>query len=98
MKKIDWKQKKLQISFHILATATAALGWWGLLYPELAMTPDTYRVVYEETSETGDYIHGDVSMVEWDADQDIYRKILSADRSQLRFRSKLLMKLNTPGE
>lgn len=28
--------------------ACAAFGWWGILYPELAMTPDTYKVVREE--------------------------------------------------
>lgn len=25
----------------------AVFGWWGVLYPELAMTPDTYKVVRE---------------------------------------------------
>lgn len=65
----------------------AAFGWWGLLYPELTMTPDTYAVIGEET------VQELPEVVEWDFDSDIYRDILEADRSQIHFRSRLLKEL-----
>ena len=69
---------------RILLCICAAFGWWGFLYPELALTSDTYRVVDEngvvcESEEDG----------EWDPDDGIYWRMLGADSSQIRFRSKL---------
>lgn len=77
--------KKTFIGVRIGLGICAALGWWGLIYPELAMTPDTYRVV----SEVGSVQQGE-DVVEWDFDSNIYKKVLSADKDQIRFRSKLL--------
>ena len=37
--------KKKWINIRIIAGMCAALGWWGLLYPELALTPDTVKVI-----------------------------------------------------
>ncbi len=31
--------EKKWTKFRIIAGMCAALGWWGLLYPELALTP-----------------------------------------------------------
>lgn len=62
-----------------------AMGWWGILYPQLTMTPDTYRVVSENGAVQKDY-----EVVEWDFDDSIYMEILNADSSRIRFRSKLL--------
>lgn len=62
-----------------------AMGWWGILYPQLTMTPDTYRVV----SENGAVQKG-CEVVEWDFDDSTYMEILNADSSRIRFRSKLL--------
>lgn len=76
--------KKKLIGIRISFAVCAALGWWGVLYPELTMTPDTYRVVSEEGA-----VQPDENMVEWDFDNDIYHEILNADRSRIRFRSKL---------
>ena len=76
--------KKKLFGIRITFAVCAALGWWGVLYPELTMTPDTYRIVSEEGT-----VQSDENMVEWDFDNDIYREILNADRSRIRFRSKL---------
>lgn len=68
---------------RILLFVCAALGWWGFLYPELAMTPDTYRVV-EQDGMTRTEIEKKES-----SGNDIYWEVLNADSSQIRFRSKL---------
>ena len=85
------KKDKLFISFRIFVTVCAAWGWWGVLYPELTMTPDTYCIIYEETgAPTESYVQEQVEMVEWKLDNDIYETVLGAERSQIRFRSRLL--------
>lgn len=72
--------KILQISLVICA----ALGWWGLIYPELTLTPDTYQVFYRDKA-----VQQQQEVVEWDFDSTIYMDVLNADSSQIRFRSKL---------
>lgn len=80
---------KKRMEIRILLCICAALGWWGILYPELTMTPDTYRIV----DETGS-VQNTEEVLEWDFDSDIYWKVLNADRSQVRFKSRLLTGLN----
>lgn len=77
--------KRYIVGIRITACICAALGWWGVLYPELTMTPDTYRVVDESGS-----VQTESKVVEWDFDSDIYRQILNTDPGRLRFRSRLL--------
>lgn len=62
-----------------------AMGWWGVLYPQLTMTPDTYRVVSEDGT-----VQNSSDVIEWDFDDTIYMEILNAGSSRIRFRSKLL--------
>lgn len=72
----------------------AAFGWWGVLYPELAMTPDTYRVVKEEESSSVSLYDSAVQEAEnWDFDRGIYFEILQAEAGQVRFKSRLLISL-----
>lgn len=60
----------------------AALGWWGALYPELCLTPDTYRVVSEESGEeTGEPAETDGAKLYWE--------LLGTDSSRIRFKSRL---------
>ncbi len=67
----------------------AAIGWWGVLYPELTMTPDTYKVVLEdETAGQSKEIRKEA-----DFDRDIYRMILEAKEGQIRYKSRLWMQL-----
>ena len=83
--------KKSEIGIRVLCSICAAFCWWGFLYPELTMTPDTYCIIYEETgAPTESYIQEQAEMVEWKLDNDIYETVLGAERSQIRFRSRLL--------
>ncbi len=71
-----------------ILSVCAAIGWWGLLYPELTMTPDTYAVVWEDEAVQA---AGDV--IEWESEEEIFRSILAADEDQIRFKSKFLIQL-----
>lgn len=81
----------------------AAFGWWGVLYPELTMMPDTYRVVREEGTSPEESVSqkeqayaenvGGSMAEEWDFDRDIYFEILQAPKGKVRFKSRLLMGL-----
>ncbi len=77
--------KKIMAGMHVVFSICTALAWWGVLYPELTMTPDTYEVIWEKGA-----VQLDKNMVEWDSDTDIYRMILESDGSSIRFRSKFL--------
>lgn len=76
--------KRKQIGIRIVFSICAALGWWGLLYPELTMTPDTYEVVSEDALEVQE------DLLEWDSEEDIYWRILETESGRIRFKSKLL--------
>ncbi len=58
--------------------------WWGLLYPELLVNPDTCHVVDEET---GEEILAQAGQTYAGV---LYQALLEADRSQIRYRSRLL--------
>ncbi len=79
---------KKRIELHILFCICAALGWWGLLYPELAVTPDACRTVQEEGSAQ------EQEAAEWSFDSNLYTEVLGADRSRIRFRSRVLEEIN----
>ncbi len=72
----------------IIATGLAlcvAYGWWGVLYPQLTLNADTYRVVAQDGQEV--CCDGD------DRDVDgtvVYMEMLNADRRQIRFRCRLV--------
>lgn len=67
----------------------AALGWWGLLYPELTLTPDTVKVVYEDSqAETP------AQQQVWSFDNSLYWDILNAAPGKITFRSRLLTDFN----
>lgn len=65
-----------------------ALGIWGILYPELSMTPDTYRRVVKASGE---------EVVEeqeaWDFDAGIYYDILNAPKGSVHFKSRIFKEL-----
>ena len=74
------KWKEIRILFGICA----ALGWWGVLYPELTLLPDTYKIVIrDEFSEEESFSY------EWIAEDALYREILEADADSIVFKSKL---------
>ncbi len=77
--------KRRWIGLRIVVSLCAALGWWGLIYPELTLTPETVKVSVEDEN-------GELQELpeEWEFDSSLYREILNADRSQITFRSRLL--------
>jgi len=81
------KNKKLGI--RIITAMCAALGWWGLLYPELTLTPETVRIVIEDAS--GQEISLDRNK---NLDDSFYLELLEADSGSIRFRSRILTELN----
>ena len=61
-----------------------AFGWWGVLFPQLAMTKDVYRIV----SEDGTVLEQEDAR-EWDFDDETYDQILKAGSGKVRFKSGL---------
>ncbi len=82
--------KRIWAGVKIAACVCAAFGWGGVLYPELVLTADTYRICSDGGQE------GQEIQEEYDfsAQQDIYWTLLKADREDIRFRSKLLVEWN----
>lgn len=81
------KNKKLGI--RIITAMCAALGWWGLLYPELTLTPETVRIVIEDASRQEISLDRNKSL-----DDSFYLELLEADSGSIRFRSRILTELN----
>lgn len=81
------KNKKLGI--RIITAMCAALGWWGLLYPELTLTPETVRIVMEDASGQEISLDRDKS-----PDDSFYLELLEAGFGSIRFRSRILTELN----
>ena len=82
--------EKKWTKFRIIAGMCAALGWWGLLYPELALTPDTVKVIYIDQEGREQLLPS-----EWSFDDDLYLELLEADPDKIHFRSKLLTSLQS---
>lgn len=76
--------KKKLSKLRVLGGICAAFCWWGLLYPELTMTPDTYEVFWEE-----EFVGPMKEMPEWD-EEDVYHMIWETDKENIRFKSRLL--------
>ena len=81
------KNKKLGI--RIITAMCAALGWWGLLYPELTLTPETVRIIIEDASGQEISLDRNKSL-----DDSFYLELLEADSGSIRFRSRILTELN----
>lgn len=77
-----WNFIKSKMNLQLLVWICAALGWWGIIYPEFTLTSDTCRIV----DESGSYVEmeDDYSGIE------LYEDILQADRNHIRPRSKIL--------
>lgn len=76
----DFGRERLAAAVRITLAICAALGWWGVLYPELTMTPDTYAAA-------------DVREAEWEFDSGIYYRLLNAQEGELSFKSRILEEL-----
>lgn len=81
--------KKVKNIIRITTVVCAALGWWGLLFPGLTLTPDTVEIICE--NENGEEITpGNRN----DIPDGLYLELLGTDRGNIRFRSRLLTELN----
>ena len=78
--------KKKWTGIKLVMGICAALGWWGVLYPEFAMTPDTYVVTGTEEGKPSE-------TQKWSFDSEIYWEILNADSDQISFKSRLFEEL-----
>ncbi len=95
------KQNRLKI--QKICWIVAACGWWGALYPQLTLTPDTYKLVAEETGIEATQVQAvetteeelEAVDAQWDFDRDIYEELFDTKEGKVRLRSKLLMKLKT---
>ncbi|MCM1192779.1 MAG: hypothetical protein NC123_14240 [Butyrivibrio sp.] len=74
---------------RVIAAVCAALGWWGLFYPGLTLTPDTVRIICED--EDGEEVLSEVPEA---FDGELYLELLGTDPGSIRFRSRLLTGLN----
>lgn len=81
---------KKRLGLRIAVGLCAALGWWGLLYPELALTPDTVKVSVEQ--ENGDSC---LQPLKWSFDSSLFLDLLNADPDQISFRSKLFTDISS---
>lgn len=77
--------KRKWFGIRISISICAALGFWGFLYPELALTPDTVKVM--ELSEDGEILTTDR---DWEFGSGLYWELLSAGPEKITFRSRLL--------
>ena len=81
--------KKKLIGIRTGLGICAALGWWGLLYPELTLTPDTVKVVCEDSQ-----TNTPARLQDWSFDNSLYWDIVNAPSDKVIFRSRLLTDLN----
>lgn len=81
--------KKKGTGIRIIAGMCAALGWWGLFYPELALTPESVKVICEDENGIGQDVTG-----EWEFDSTLLQELLNAGEGKIRFRSKLFTELS----
>lgn len=77
--------KNKWLGIRIAVSMCAALSWWGLIYPELTLTPDTVRLVRED--ENGILLE---QSPEWNFDGSLYRELMNAGPGSITFRSRLL--------
>lgn len=82
--------KRIWAGVKAVLCICAVLGWWGVLYPELVLTTDTYRICDDNGQEERDVQEGQ----NFSTDQDVYWNLLKADRSEIRFRSRLFAEWN----
>lgn len=81
--------KKAKNIIRITTVVCAALGWWGLFFPGLTLTPDTVEIICED--ENGAEIPPENRN---DIPDGLYLELLGTDRDNIRFRSRLLTELN----
>lgn len=72
--------KEQKASIHFIRTVLIFSIWIGLLYPEIALPRDSYRIVFTDEAEEEEFMK---------EDEEIFWKILSLDRDKIKFKSYL---------
>ena len=81
---------KKWLGIRIATGICAVLGWWGLLYPQLALTPDTVSII--SAAEDGNF---EEQSLKWDFDGSLYLDLLNAGPDKITFRFKIIKDLNS---
>ena len=81
---------KKWLGLRITAGICAILGWWGLLYPQLALTPDTVTVM--PSTEDGFF---EEQSLKWDFDSRLYLDLLNAGPDKISFRFKFFTDISS---
>jgi len=81
--------KKKWIAFRIIVSICSVLGWWGLLYPELVLTPDTVIISAENEAESSAAVTPAKGF-----GKSLYLDLLNAGEDNITFRSRLLTDLS----
>lgn len=81
--------KKIATGVRFIAAVCAVFGWWGLFYPELALTPETVRVFYQEQDGRQQDITG-----EWEFDNNLLWELMDAEAGEIQFKSRLFKELS----
>ena len=81
---------KKWLILRITTGLCAVLGWWGLLYPQLVLTPDTVSVI--SATEDGSF---EEQSIKWDFDGSLYLDLLNAGPDRITFRFKIFKDLNS---
>ena len=76
--------KKYLTGIRIVTCICCAIVWWGLVFPEIAMTADTYNIVNDDGTVLSEEELLDIE------DSEILLEILNANKGQIRYRSELL--------
>ncbi len=74
--------------FRAVVMMCAALGWWGIWFPELAVWADAVCVVEEECSENT--VQQGEKVIECDTVREICDGLRQADKGQIQVKSRLL--------
>lgn len=73
--------------------AVMAMGFWGILYPELCMTRDTYQIVYELKDAYANVLTAEQIEAIEQEETGIYYDILEASPKQIKLRSRILTEI-----
>lgn len=81
---------KKWLGLRITTGICAVLGWWGLLYPQLALTPDTVTVI--PSTDDGKF---EEQSPQWDFDGSLYLDLLNAGPDKITFRLKIITDISS---
>ncbi len=73
--------EKKKYTLRVALSLCALLGWWGLLFPELTLTPDTVRV----TDNAGAVVETDIP-----TGNRLYLELLQADPGDITYSFKFI--------